>query len=146
MPGLKASVSGGLPRDDGFEGEGVRTMKLTRKDLIATLLIAAVVVPYIGYLVWDEMPFIQDPRGMATVGIVGVLLGFAAWGLGLRSVFGKVMLVLGVATLGLGIAAALVGAEGSELLLATFIGAIVVVWGIETMHDAGLFGTGAHAR
>ena len=121
-------------------------MKLTRKDLIATLLIAAVVVPYIGYLVWDEMPFIQDPRGMATVGIVGVLLGFAAWGLGLRSVFGKVMLVLGVATLGLGIAAALVGAEGSELLLATFIGAIVVVWGIETMHDAGLFGTGAHAR
>jgi hypothetical protein len=126
--------------------EGVRTMKLTRKDLIATLLIAAVVVPYVGYLIWDEMPFVQDPRGMAAVGIVGLLLGFAAWGVGLRSMFGKVMLVLGIATLGLGIAAALVGAEGSELLLATFVGAIVLVWAIETMHDAGLFGTGAHAR
>jgi hypothetical protein len=124
----------------------VRMMKLTRKDLIATLLIAAVVVPYVGYLIWDEMPFIQDPRGMAALGIVGLLLGFAAWRLGLRSVFGKVMLVLGVATLGLGIAAALIGAEGSELLLATFVGAIVVVWAIETMHDAGRFGTGAHIR
>lgn len=121
-------------------------MKLTRKDLLATLLIAVVVVPYVGYLIWGEMPFIQDPRGMATVGIVGLVLCFAAWGLGLRTTFGKVMLVLGVATIGLGIAAALVGAEGSELLLAVFIGAIVVVWAIETMHDAGLFGAGAHAR
>ena len=121
-------------------------MKLTRKDLLATLLIAVVVVPYVGYLIWGEMPFIQDPRGMATVGIVGLVLCFAAWGLGLRTTFGKVMLVLGVATIGLGIAAALVGAEGSELLLAVFIGAIVVVWAIETMHDAGRFGTGAHIR
>lgn len=121
-------------------------MKLTRKDLIATLLIAAVVVPYVGYLIWGEMPFIQDPRGLAAIGIVGLLLGFVAWGLGLRSVFGKVMLVLGVATLGLGIAAALIGAEGSELLLAIFVGAIVLVWAIETMHDAGVFGAGAHAR
>ena len=91
-------------------------------------------------------PFIQDPRGMATVGIVGLVLCFAVWGLGLGSLFGKVMLVLGVGTLGLGIASALVGAEGSELLLAIFIGAAVIVWAIETMHDAGLFGTGAHAR
>ena len=121
-------------------------MKLGKKDLIATLLIALVVVPYIGYLIWGEMPFIQDPRGMATVGIVGLVLCFAAWGLGLGSLFGKVMLVLGVATLGLGIASALVGAEGSELLLAIFIGAAVIVWAIETMHDAGMLGSRARAR
>ena len=47
-------------------------MKLGKKDLIATLLIAVVVVPYVGYLIWGEMPFIQDPRGMAAVGIVGL--------------------------------------------------------------------------
>ena len=146
MPGRQTSVGGGTGVHHGGERKGVGTMKLTRKDLIATLLIAAVVVPYVGYLIWGEMPFIQDPRGLAAIGIVGLLLGFVAWGLGLRSVFGKVMLVLGVATLGLGIGAALVGAEGSELLLAIFVGAIVVVWAIETMHDAGLFGTGAHAR
>lgn len=83
---------------------------------------------------------------MAGVGIVGLLLGFMAWGLGIRSTFGKWMLVLGVTTLGLGIAAALVGTEGSELLLATFVGGIVLVWAVETMHDAGWFGTGARAR
>lgn len=121
-------------------------MRLTRRDLIATVLIALVAIPYVGYLIRGEMPFIQDPRGMAAVGIVALLLSFAVWGFGFRSGFGKVMLIVGLATLGLGIAAALVGAEGSELLLAVFIGALVLVWAIETMHDAGLFGTRAHAR
>jgi hypothetical protein len=56
-------------------------MRLTKKDLITTALVAAVAVPYVGYLVRGEMPFIQDPRGMAGVGIVGLVLSFAAWGL-----------------------------------------------------------------
>jgi hypothetical protein len=59
---------------------------------------------------------------MAAVGIVGLVLSFAAWGLGLRSTFGKAMLVVGLATLGLGIAGAIVGNEGSEVLLAVFLG------------------------
>lgn len=54
---------------------------------------------------------------------------------------GNVMFVLGIATLGLGFAAALIGAEGSGLLLAIVIGAIVVVWAIETAHDAGWIAT-----
>ena len=121
-------------------------MRLTRRDLIATILLLVAAVPYVGYLIRGEMPFIQDPRGMAATGIVVLLLSFAAWGLGLRSFFGKVMLVAGFATLGLGIAAALVGAEGSEPLLAIFMGAILVVWIAETQFHAGFFGKGATAH
>lgn len=121
-------------------------MRLTKKDAVATALVAAVVIPYVGYLIRGEMPFIQDPRGMAAVGIVGLVLSFAAWGLGLRSTFGKAMLVVGLATLGLGIAGAIVGNEGSEVLLAVFVGGLVVVWAVESMFHAGLFGRGARVH
>ena len=36
---------------------------LKLKDLGAHLLVAAVAVPYIGYLARGEMPLIEDPRG-----------------------------------------------------------------------------------
>jgi hypothetical protein len=112
----------------------MRGLKL--KDAIASVLVAAVAIPYVGYLVRGEMPFIQDPRGMAGVGIVGLILSFAAWGIGVHSVFGKVMLLVGLAALGIGIAAALVGTEGSELLLAIFMGAIAFVYFAETTYHA----------
>jgi hypothetical protein len=56
--------------------------KLTLRDLFATLIVAAVVVPFIGYSVRGSMPFVEDPRGMAGVGIVGGLLAFIAFGAG----------------------------------------------------------------
>jgi hypothetical protein len=37
-------------------------MRLTSKDLLASILFAAIAVPYVGYLINDEMPFIKDPR------------------------------------------------------------------------------------
>ncbi|GAA4714477.1 hypothetical protein GCM10023215_67060 [Pseudonocardia yuanmonensis] len=44
-------------------------------DPSAAVPIAAIVVPYVGYLVRGAMLFIQDPRGMAGTGLV---LGIAA--------------------------------------------------------------------
>jgi hypothetical protein len=117
--------------------------RLTFKDLVATVVVAAVAIPYLGYLVRGEMPFIDDPRGMAGVGIAGLILCFAAWGLGIRSTFGKVMLLVGAAALGLGVAAASIGA-GSELLLAVFMGAIGLVWLVETGYHVIFEGRGAH--
>jgi hypothetical protein len=110
--------------------------RLTIRDAMASVLVAAVAVPYVGYLVRGEMPFIQDAKGMAATGIVGLVLCFAAWGVGIGSTFGKVMLVVGLVALGLGIAAALIGAEGSELLLAIFMGAFAVVYIAETAYHA----------
>ena len=42
--------------------------KLTLRDILATLVVAAVVVPFIGYSVRGSMPLVHDPRGMAGVG------------------------------------------------------------------------------
>ena len=43
--------------------------KLTLKDILPTLIVAAVVVPFIGYLVSGSMPLVHDPQGMAGVGV-----------------------------------------------------------------------------
>jgi CHASE2 domain-containing sensor protein len=110
--------------------------RLSYRDGFAALLLAAVAIPYVGYLVRGEMPFIQDPVGMAAVGITGLVLSYLAWGIETHSTFGKVMLVAGLAALGIGIAAALVGVEGSELLLAIFMGAYAVIFVAETAYRA----------
>jgi hypothetical protein len=103
-------------------------MRSSTKNVIATVLVAAIVVPYIGYLVWGEMPFLKDPRGM---GATGLILGVAAAVVVGRAVFdpaplsraasatGVIALVTGIAT---------VWAETSEGLLAAFIGLIVLTW------------------
>jgi hypothetical protein len=57
--------------------------KLTVRD---TLIIAAFVAPFAGYSVRGSVPFVQDARGMAGVGILGCLLAFAVFG---RKAFGR---------------------------------------------------------
>jgi hypothetical protein len=52
-------------------------MKLKCKDLIATILFAAIAVPYVGYLVNGEVPFIKDPRGMSATGLVLGMVPFS---------------------------------------------------------------------
>ena len=119
-------------------------MRFTIRDLYASLLVAATVVPYIGYLVTGSMPFISDARGMAGTGLV---LGFAAFLVARRPSqtdrLTRWETGLGIATLVIG-ATALGIAElaGAQVLLATFIAAIVAVWGLEMLHHAGI----VHAR
>lgn len=105
-------------------------MRITTKDVVATLLVALIVVPYIGYLIADEMPFIKDPRGMAATGLI---LGIAAALVASRGAFApeprrRAALASGAVALGLGIVA--VWVENSEILLALFVGAIVVTWAL----------------
>jgi hypothetical protein len=107
-------------------------MRFTWKDTVAAVLVAAIVVPYVGYLVWGEMPFIQDPRGMAATGIV---LGLVAALLAGRAAFepgalNRTALGTGVLALALGVAAAW---TEFEFLLAAFVIAIVVTWALGTL-------------
>ncbi|WP_343987162.1 hypothetical protein [Terrabacter terrae] len=115
-------------------------MRLKLRDLIGTLLVLAIAIPYVGYLVRGEMPLVQDPRGMSAVGL---LLGTAAF-LVVRSGdeldrFGRGEIGLAVVSLALGLAA-LVFAETAfaEVLLAVFMASILVVWLLEIAHHAGL--------
>lgn len=115
-------------------------MRLTLRDLVATLLVAAIAVPYVGYLVTGSMPFIQDARGMAGTGLA---LGFAAFlvmtsGKELDRA-GKVELGVAIVSLTLGVVA-LVLAEtaAAEVLLAVFMASILVVWAVELMDHLGV--------
>ncbi len=111
--------------------------KLTTRDLLATLITAAVVVSFIGYSARGSMPFVQDPRGMAGVITVGAVLAFAAFG---RKAFGTstyewVIVTLGVLTLGFAIAALI--AETVWALLVPAMAGLVLIWALALLHDAG---------
>jgi hypothetical protein len=111
--------------------------KLTVRDLLATLITAAVVVPFIGYSVRGSMPFVQDPRGMSGIVIVGAVLAFAVFG---RKAFGtgtfeSLMITLGVLTLGFAIAALI--AETVWALLVPAMAGLVIMWALALVHDAG---------
>lgn len=114
-------------------------MRITLRDTVASILVAAIAVPYVGYLLDGSVPFVQDPRGMAAVGLI---LGFVAfllmWGPDALDRIGKVELTVAVVALALGVLA-LVLAETAfaEVLLAVFMGAILVVWAIELMDHLG---------
>lgn len=121
-------------------------MRLRARDLVATILVAAIGVPYVGYLINGDMPFIQDPRGMSGVGLI---LGVAAF-LVMRSGdtvnrLGKAETGLAVLSLALGVVAlALAETAAAEVLLAVFMGSILVVWAVELMHHAGILSGGGH--
>jgi uncharacterized YccA/Bax inhibitor family protein len=114
-------------------------MRLKVKDLVATTLVTAVAVPYIGYLVRGEMPFIEDARGMSAIGLA--LGGLAYWviargdrldGFGLVATYAAVVSLLAgfVALLFAEFAAA-------EVLLAIFMVTIVVVLAMKLSEHAG---------
>ena len=114
-------------------------MKLTMRDLIATLLVAAIGVPYIGYLVNGEMPFLQDPRGMSAVGLIlGAGAFFVLRGGNAKDRVGTTENVLATLALVLGLVAlAFAETAAAEALLAVFMGSILVVWVAEVADHAG---------
>ena len=122
-------------------------MRLKSKDLLASILFAAIAVPYVGYLVNGEMPFIKDPRGMSATGLV---LGVVAY---------LVMQARATCSTGsarprplwpgcpscLGIVAlALAETAAAEVLLAVFMASILIVWAVELMDHAGILPGAGH--
>ena len=114
-------------------------MRLRIQDVVATVLVAAIGVPYVGYLINDEMPFIKDPRGMSAVGLVLGVVAFAVHRYGDPfDRVGKTETGLAVVALALGLVA-LIAAEtaAAEALLAVFMGSILVVWVVELVDHLG---------
>ena len=128
---------------------GVGVVKIGWRDGAATLLVAAIVVPYIGYLVRGSMPFIQDPRGMAATGLV---LGLAAAAVVGREAFrgswGVAAGFFAVASSALGVVTFIRAEEGalSEGLLAVFMAAIVVAWALAELVRTQLVKAGHSAH
>lgn len=115
--------------------------QLTTRDALATLIVAAVVTPFVVYSVRGTTWFLEDPRGMAGVGLVGGVLALLALG---RSAFGAgafrdVMTMLAVVSLGFGVAALV--AETTWFLLVPMVAALLVFWALAVVHDAGYLPT-----
>ena len=105
-------------------------MSASTRNVVATLLVAVIVVTYIGFLTWGELPLLEDLRGM---GASGLILGLAAAAVIGRAVFdpdplSRAALVCGVITLITGVASIWVGT--SDGLLAVFIGLIAATWSL----------------
>lgn len=121
-------------------------MKLKVKDLVATLLVAAIAVPYVGYLINGDMPFVKDPRGMSAIGLV---LGIASYVVLERGdtydTVDKAESGLALVSLALGlIALALAETAAAEVLLAVFMGSILVVWAVKLADHAGVLPLAQH--
>ena len=121
-------------------------MRLKIRDLVATILVAAIAVPYVGYLINGEMPFIKDPRGMSATGLaLGVVTYLVIRRDDLSDRVGTNKTALAGTSLVLGIVA-LVLAEtaAAEVLLAVFMGSILIVWAVELMDHAGILPGAGH--
>jgi hypothetical protein len=118
-------------------------MRLTPRDAFASVLYALILVPYIAYLIRGEMPFIQDPRGMAATGLVlGVAAFLVADRISLGAAVGSTQVALAVTALTVGIVALAVAETAiAETLLAAFIALIVIVWAVQMLHHAGVIQT-----
>jgi len=121
-------------------------MSLKARDLVGTLLVIAIAVPYVGYLLNGSMPFIQDARGMSAIGL---LLALAAYMVLQRNdpddVTDRVEIALASASLGLGVlAVALSETSSAEVLLAAFAASVFVVWVIKLMDHAGVLPMAQH--
>ena len=122
-------------------------MRGKAKDLVATLLVAAIAVPYIGYLINGEMPFIKDPRGMSGTGLVLGVVAFLVLRRGdaVDTTLGKVEIGLGLGALALGLVAlVLTETAAAEVLLAVFMGSILVVWAVELLDHFGILPGAGH--
>ena len=121
-------------------------MRLKARDLVGTVLVIAIAVPYIGYLIDGSVPFIQDARGMAATGLI---LALAAYLVIQRydpdDLTDRVEIFLEIVSLGLGVlAVTLAETASAEVLLAVFMGSILVVWAIKMMDHAGVLPMAQH--
>lgn len=110
--------------------------RLTVRDAFGTLIVAAIVVPFVGYSMHGSMPFVRHPGEMAAVGIAGCLLAFAAFGRGAfgTGTFEAIMAMTLLLTVGCGIAALIAAAW---TMLVPMVGGTVFMCVLALLHDAG---------
>lgn len=121
-------------------------MRLKARDLVGTVLVVAIAVPYVWYLIEGSAPFIEDPRGMSAIGL---LLALGAYMVMQRNdpddTTDRVEIALYVVSLGIGVlAVTLAETASAEVLLAVFMGSILVVWAIKMMDHAGVLPMAQH--
>jgi hypothetical protein len=114
-------------------------MKFKARDVAATLLVVLVAIPYVGYLVNGAMPFVKDPRGMSAVGLLLGAVAYVVLQTGdpfdrpdkVETALAAVSAILGI------VALAVAETAAAEVLLAVFMGSILLVWAVKVIDHAG---------
>jgi len=114
-------------------------MRAYLRDMLATLVVAAILVAYLAFLAGGSMPLIHDTLAMAATAFVGWVVVFVLAGrYDTASRGGVTELVLFAVSIALG-AGAVLAAETSTVfgpvLLAVFLVAVAVTWGVRLRHD-----------
>lgn len=124
-------------------------MRLTWKDAVATVLVAAIVVPFVGYMATGSMPFIQDPTGMAALALaLGVLAAVVGgwWEPVSQAVVRYATAAVGIAAFAVTILALVsenfLDVAVREGLLIAVLGCIVVLWAATLLRHSGVTLTG----
>ena len=107
-------------------------------------MVAAIAVPYIGFLVNGSMPFVKDPRGMSgVVFVLGAAAYLCAGRFDTASGIGLAELVLGPVALGLALLAILLaGTTVAYVFLGIAVIAIGLTWAVQMVHHSGILGSG----
>ncbi len=115
-------------------------MRLHWRDLVATLLVVAIAIPYVDLLVSGDLTLVKDTRGMAGTGLVAGAVAFYV--LARHDAFdkaGKADAALAVLALGLGFTTyQLHDTDAAPVLLAVFMFSLLVVWAAKLAHHAGM--------
>jgi hypothetical protein len=113
-------------------------MRITREQMISGVLVVATVVPFVGYALDADVPFIEDARGM---GFTGLVLGAVAWFVLGAKAFGAKWLGVGgaVVAVALGVTAAVLETgTASTVFLGAFVAVMVAMWLTAVVHQTGV--------
>jgi hypothetical protein len=142
---MRAALSG---LDAAARAERRTAMRLRARDVIALVLVAAAVVPYVGYLIEGEMPLISSTREMASTGIFfGALAFWIIRGGNRPGRLGRIEAGLAVLAVTLYVVTiALAATAAADLLLAAFMLAVVVVFAVDLLDQSGTQQPAGHLR
>jgi hypothetical protein len=117
----------------------VSVMRLGLRDVVAALLVAAIIAPYAGLLLRGRVPYVESVQMMAAVALV---LGTAAFliadHISLATIVGRAEVYLALLTFAIGVTTmALAPTAAGQPLLGAFVTGILLTWGIQLLDHAG---------
>lgn len=114
------------------------------RDVIGAIIVAGLIFAYLGLVLNDTVgrlgsvtilgnpPIAQGPQGMAVIGVIAAVVLLALLGLGLANRRPWLGAGIAVGVIGLGITAAV---TADWIVLAVFMGAVVLMWLLFTARD-----------
>ena len=108
-------------------------MRVRLRDLLATGLIVALVLPYLAFLAVGELPLIDTTRDMAAVALIlgGAVIYMLVSAEQYDALGWFVMALAGAGALAGLLALGLTGSPVAGVLLAVFVALVIVIWAVE---------------